>query len=147
MRAALEKRSLNATFGAAVSNLYIFVYFQDDSKFWDTVRDRATCAETCAMVIKDKLAIKENFDDDDLSDDVDDEVFVRDGKKSILKMEKHNGDERPLMPMRRKSKAKTAGSSPEVRSRQPCNIYNCLLPVYFAIAAVISIGCEYTYLV
>lgn len=94
-------------------------------------------------MVKDKLAVKENFDDDDLSDDVDDEVFVRDGKKSILKTEKHKCDERPLMPVRRKSKAKTNGSSPEVRSRQPCNIYNCLLPVYFAIAAIISIGCEY----
>lgn len=91
-----------------------------------------------------RIAVKENFDDDDLSDDVDDEVFVRDGTKSILKTEKHQkGDERPLMPPRRKSKQRQRTSNPDVCNRQPCNIYNCLLPVYFAIATIISIACKH----
>jgi hypothetical protein len=91
--------------------------------------------------MNNKLVIKENFDEADLSDDVDDEVFVRDGKKNMVKIDKQKCDEQPLMPTRKKLRQRQNSASPEVRSRQPCNIYNCLLPVYFAIAAVISIAC------
>lgn len=98
---------------------------------------------SCVMNKKNKLVVKENFDEDDLSDDVDDEVFVRDGKKNSVKMEKHKGDEQPLMPVRRKTRQRQNTSAAEVCNRQPCNIYNCLLPVYFGIAAIISIACEY----
>lgn len=93
------------------------------------------------MSKNNKLVVKENFDED-LSDDVDDEVFVRDGKTHSMKIEKHKGDEQPLMPVRRKSRQRQNVSSPEVCSRQPCNIYNCLLPVYFGVAAIISIACK-----
>jgi len=93
--------------------------------------------------MNNKLVIKENFDDADLSDDVDDEVFVRDGKKNMVKIDKQKCDEQPLMPARKKLRQRSNSASPEVRSRQPCNIYNCLLPVYFAAAAIISIACMY----
>lgn len=105
--------------------------------------------------VKDKiLSIKEDYkeeddeDDDDLSDgdDVDDEVFVRDGRKSFARMEKNRRDKQPLMPMRRKSKLqKLNTSSPDVCNRQPCNIYNCLLPVYFAAATIICLACKYVH--
>lgn len=92
--------------------------------------------------MKNKLTIK-HFTEEDLSDDVDDEVFVRDGKhqnQNSIIIEKTESDEQPLMPVRRKLMQKQNSSSPEVCSRQPCNIYNCLLPAYFAIATIVSIA-------
>lgn len=51
-----------------------------------------------------RVAVRDSFDDEDLSD-VDDEVFIRDGKNGILKIDDECGVKRPLMAPRRKYKA------------------------------------------
>ncbi|KAL6430621.1 hypothetical protein ACFW04_006902 [Cataglyphis niger] len=49
-----------------------------------------------------KLAVRDSIDDDDLTD-IDDEVFIRDGRNIGLKLD-DSGVKRPLMPPRRKCK-------------------------------------------
>lgn len=51
-----------------------------------------------------RLSVRDSFDEDDLSD-VDDEVFIRDGKNGGLKLDEEGGVKRPLMAPRRKIKA------------------------------------------
>ncbi|XP_017875939.1 uncharacterized protein LOC108622524 isoform X2 [Ceratina calcarata] len=50
-----------------------------------------------------KLSVKDGFDDEDLTD-IDDEVFIRDGKSDSLKLDDDRGVKRPLMAPRRKYK-------------------------------------------
>ncbi|XP_017798991.1 PREDICTED: uncharacterized protein LOC108579882 [Habropoda laboriosa] len=50
-----------------------------------------------------KLVARDGFDDEDLTD-IDDEVFIRDGKNGILKLDDDGGVKRPLMAPRRKYK-------------------------------------------
>lgn len=50
-----------------------------------------------------QLTVRDSFDDDDLSD-VDDEVFIRDGRNGGLKLDDEGGVKRPLMAPRRKCK-------------------------------------------
>lgn len=50
-----------------------------------------------------KLSVRDGFDEDDLTD-IDDEVFIRDGKNGCLKLDEDGGVKRPLMPPRRKCK-------------------------------------------
>ena len=50
-----------------------------------------------------RLSVRDSFDDDDPSD-VDDEVFIRDGKHGILKIDDDCGLKRPLMASRKKPK-------------------------------------------
>jgi len=54
-------------------------------------------------VIYPKLAVRDSIDDDDLTD-IDDEVFIRDGRNSGLKLDDDGSVKRPLMPPRRKYK-------------------------------------------
>lgn len=56
-----------------------------------------------------KLSVKESFDEDDMSDDVEDEVFIRDGKKGF-KLDDEIGVKRPLMAPRRKFNYKQLNS-------------------------------------
>lgn len=49
-------------------------------------------------------AVKDNYDDDDNLSDIDDEVFIRDGKSGVLKIDDDFADKRPLMAPRRKEK-------------------------------------------
>lgn len=50
-----------------------------------------------------KLAVRDSMDDDDLTD-IDDEVFIRDGRNGGLKLDDDSGVKRPLMAPRRKCK-------------------------------------------
>ena len=50
-----------------------------------------------------KLAVRDGFDEEDLTD-IDDEVFIRDGKNGSLKIDEDGGVKRPLMAPRRKCK-------------------------------------------
>lgn len=50
-----------------------------------------------------KLSVKDSFDDDEVSDDVEDEVFIRDGRNGF-KLDDEIGVKRPLMAPRRKFK-------------------------------------------
>ncbi|XP_012251263.2 uncharacterized protein LOC105683314 [Athalia rosae] len=50
-----------------------------------------------------RLTVRDSFDDEDLSD-VDDEVFIRDGRNGGLKIDDEGGVKRPLMAPRRKCK-------------------------------------------
>lgn len=50
-----------------------------------------------------KLAVRDSVDDDDLTD-IDDEVFIRDGRNGGLKLDDDGGVKRPLMAPRRKCK-------------------------------------------
>lgn len=50
-----------------------------------------------------KLAVRDNLDDDDLTD-IDDEVFIRDGRNGGLKLDDDGGVKQPLMAPRRKCK-------------------------------------------
>jgi hypothetical protein len=51
-----------------------------------------------------KLAVRDSFEDEDASDDVEDEVFIRDGRNGF-KVDEERGVKRPLMAPRRKSKS------------------------------------------
>lgn len=48
-----------------------------------------------------KLTVRDGFDDEDLTD-IDDEVFIRDGKNGGLKLDDEGGVKRPLMAPHRK---------------------------------------------
>ncbi|KAG5322445.1 F234B protein, partial [Pseudoatta argentina] len=61
-----------------------------------------------------KLAVRDNLDDDDLTD-IDDEVFIRDGRNGGLKLDDDGGVKQPLMAPRRKCK-------------KPCNLENYKIP-------------------
>lgn len=50
-----------------------------------------------------KLAVRDSIDDDDLTD-IDDEVFIRDGRNGGLKLDDDGGVKQPLMAPRRKCK-------------------------------------------
>jgi hypothetical protein len=50
-----------------------------------------------------KLAVRDGIDDDDLTD-IDDEVFIRDGRNGGLKLDDDGGVKQPLMAPRRKCK-------------------------------------------
>lgn len=51
-----------------------------------------------------RLSVRDSFDDEELTD-IDDEVFIRDGKRDgILKINDESGVKRPLMAPRRKQK-------------------------------------------
>ncbi|KYN50192.1 PREDICTED: uncharacterized protein LOC108771187 [Cyphomyrmex costatus] len=50
-----------------------------------------------------KLAVRDNLDEDDLTD-IDDEVFIRDGRSGGLKLDDDGGVKQPLMAPRRKCK-------------------------------------------
>jgi hypothetical protein len=50
-------------------------------------------------LLSSKLAVRDSFDEDDLSDDADDEVFIQDGRNG-LKHDDERGVKRPLMPPR-----------------------------------------------
>lgn len=50
-----------------------------------------------------KLAVRDSFDDEDVSDEVEDEVFIRDGRNGF-KLDEERGVKRPLMAPRRKLK-------------------------------------------
>lgn len=79
-------------------SLYIYqnCYFQEFSMFF--------CSNMSAVYpTLPKLAVRDNIDDDDLTD-IDDEVFIRDGKNGGLKLDDDGGVKRPLMAPRRKSK-------------------------------------------
>ncbi|XP_073988129.1 uncharacterized protein isoform X3 [Rhodnius prolixus] len=61
-----------------------------------------------------KIAVKDSFDDDEASDDVEDEVFIRDGRNGF-KVDEEIGVKRPLMAPRRKCKPNKFRS--EIRKR------------------------------
>lgn len=56
------------------------------------------------MAYTSQIPIRDNYDEEDASDDVEDEVFIRDGK-NCYKMDEERGLKRPLMAPRRKSKS------------------------------------------
>ncbi|KAJ8679267.1 hypothetical protein QAD02_015054 [Eretmocerus hayati] len=63
-----------------------------------------------------RVSVKDSFDEDDLSD-VDDEVFIRDGKSGIIKIDDDCGVKRPLMAPRKKHKTHFAETSSKVPYR------------------------------
>ncbi|XP_039280603.1 uncharacterized protein LOC111058737 [Nilaparvata lugens] len=63
-----------------------------------------------------KLVVKDSYDDDDNSDDVDDEVFIRDGRNGF-KGDDERGLKRPLMAPRRKAK----GGQADVCRKTSCS--------------------------
>lgn len=77
-----------------------------------------------------KLAVRDNLDDDDLTD-IDDEVFIRDGRNGGLKLDDDGGVKRPLMAPRRKCKSCT------FENQVPYKLF--LVPVCCGITALIVI--------
>lgn len=80
-----------------------------------------------------KLAVRDSMDDDDLTD-IDDEVFIRDGKNGGLKLDDDGGVKRPLMAPRRKCK-------------KSCNFQThkfpykaLLLPLCYGMTVIIILG-------
>lgn len=63
-----------------------------------------------------RIAVRDSFDDDDTSD-VDDEVFIQDGKHGILKIDDDCGLKRPLMAPRKKSKIAHFSDSSQIPIR------------------------------
>ncbi|XP_012543689.1 uncharacterized protein LOC105841111 [Monomorium pharaonis] len=77
-----------------------------------------------------KLAVRDNLDDDDLTD-IDDEVFIRDGRNGGLKLDDDGGVKQPLMAPRRKCRK---ACSPE-NNKIPYNML--LMPVCCGATALI----------
>ncbi|XP_021931466.1 uncharacterized protein LOC110835503 isoform X3 [Zootermopsis nevadensis] len=67
-----------------------------------------------------KLAVRDSFEDEDVSDDVEDEVFIRDGRNGF-KVDEERGVKRPLMAPRRKSKSSHFHS--EIGRRRRCRAH------------------------
>ncbi|XP_024868118.1 uncharacterized protein LOC112452235 isoform X1 [Temnothorax curvispinosus] len=78
-----------------------------------------------------KLAVRDSLDDDDLTD-IDDEVFIRDGRNGGLKLD-DDGVKRPLMAPRRKSKKSCSFQSHKV----PYKAF--LVPLCYGITALIIV--------
>lgn len=83
-----------------------------------------------------KVSVKDSFDDDDGSDDIEDEVFIRDGRKGF-KLDEEIGVKRPLMAPRRK--LKSSGFYPEPNKR---NYYrkHCAPYCYGVVAVGVILG-------
>ncbi|KAJ9594441.1 hypothetical protein L9F63_014126 [Diploptera punctata] len=82
-----------------------------------------------------KLAVRDSFDDDDVSDDVEDEVFIRDGRNGF-KVDEERGVKRPLMAPRRKTKNQM---NSEIGGRPPCRVF-CAPCCYGFIALTALLG-------
>lgn len=89
-----------------------------------------------ASYVTNKLAIRDSFDDEDISDDVDDEVFIRDGKNGF-KLDEERGVKRPLMAPRRKFKTNSQFHS-EICKKPPCKAF--CIPFYYGFIAVASLA-------
>lgn len=79
-------------------------------------------------------AVRDSFDDDDLSD-VDDEVFIRDGRNGGSKLDDEGGAKRPLMAPRRKSKMSRAADKRRLTCKSliaPC--------CYGSVALLVLVG-------
>ncbi|PNF15662.1 hypothetical protein B7P43_G15594 [Cryptotermes secundus] len=83
-----------------------------------------------------KLAVRDSFDDEDVSDDVEDEVFIRDGRNGF-KVDEERGVKRPLMAPRRKSKSSQFHS--EIGRNPPCRAL-CAPFCYGFIALAVLLG-------
>lgn len=82
-----------------------------------------------------KRAIRDSFDEEEASDDVDDEVFIRDGRNGY-KMDKESGVKKPLMPLRRQKRLKNSmfASSATHEPRSRFKIF--LAPCCYGVAAL-----------
>ncbi|XP_069677500.1 uncharacterized protein [Periplaneta americana] len=83
-----------------------------------------------------KLAVRDSFDDEDVSDDVEDEVFIRDGRNGF-KVDEERGVKRPLMAPRRKTKPNQLHG--DVGRRPPCRAL-CAPCCYGCIALAALLG-------
>nr|XP_033341368.1 uncharacterized protein LOC117229189 [Megalopta genalis] len=75
-----------------------------------------------------KLTVRDGFDEEDLTD-IDDEVFIRDGKNGSLKLDEDGGVKRPLMPSRRRCKKSYSFETFSTRT--------CYIPLCFGLIALI----------
>lgn len=80
-----------------------------------------------------KLAVRDSIDDDDLTD-IDDEVFIRDGRNGGLKLDDDGGVKRPLMAPRRKCK-----KSCSFQTHKHIPYKALLLPLCYGITALIVV--------
>ena len=87
-------------------------------------------APRMAAYSSSKLAVKESYDDEEMSDDVEDEVFIRDGRNGF-KLDEEMGVKRPLMAPRRK--AKPSGSD---HLAHKAFYTRCLSPYCYVLIAV-----------
>ncbi|KAL1124631.1 hypothetical protein AAG570_001255 [Ranatra chinensis] len=78
-----------------------------------------------------KLSVKDSYEDDEASDDVEDEVFIRDGRNGF-RLDDEIGVKRPLMAPRRK--CKTHNFNPELCKRPKCT--KCCAPYCYVMMAV-----------
>ncbi|XP_067007692.2 uncharacterized protein [Anabrus simplex] len=81
-----------------------------------------------------RLAVRDSFDDEDVSDDVEDEVFIRDGRNGF-KADEERGVKRPLMAPRRKVKCNQFRS--ETCRNTSCRVM--CLPCCYGIIALSSL--------
>lgn len=81
-----------------------------------------------------KLSVRDSFDDEDASDDVDDEVFIRDGRNGF-KMDEERGVKRPLMAPRRKNK--TNSIHPEICKKPTCKSF--CVPCWYSFVAIAAL--------
>ncbi|XP_065355073.1 uncharacterized protein LOC135949436 [Calliphora vicina] len=82
-------------------------------------------------VPSNRIAIRDSIDED-ISDDVDDEVFIKDSKSS--KMSEEKGLKRPLMAPRRKN-GKSQNSVPIMKKHRRC-CWRCCEPFCYGLAAL-----------
>ncbi|XP_071442894.1 uncharacterized protein [Hetaerina americana] len=84
-----------------------------------------------------KLTVRDSYDEDEISDDIDDEVFIRDGRNGF-KVDDERGAKRPLMAPRRKSLKSTQMHS-DVCKGPPCRIF-CAPCCYGILALAVLLG-------
>lgn len=80
-----------------------------------------------------KPAIRDSFDEEEASDDVDDEVFIRDGRNGY-KMDEESGVKKPLMPLRRRQKSSKFSANVTQEPKPRCKIF--IVPCCYGLAAL-----------
>jgi hypothetical protein len=83
-----------------------------------------------------KKLVRDSLDDEDVSDDVDDEVFIRDGR--TFKLDDDRGLKRPLMAPRRKFKS----SSSYFSYGESSTLKKLRVPFCYTLLCVIILCCK-----
>ncbi|XP_002072393.2 uncharacterized protein LOC6649569 [Drosophila willistoni] len=81
-----------------------------------------------------RIAIRDSSIDEDISDDVDDEVFIKDARSA--KRSEEQGLKRPLMAPRRKHSSGSTDSGPIMKQHKRRRCCRCCEPFCYALAAL-----------
>ena len=105
------------------------------TKVKDILKKIKPYAPSEKLVVRDSLSLSL---DEDLSDDIEDEVFIRDGRTCKTYEEDRNA-KRPLMAHQRRKNSKSSGgsTSPILKKYRRRRCWNCCEPFCYGLAAII----------